>query len=409
MTSHGKPWILRPELRRWQRTAVDAWLASDGRGIAKVVTGAGKTVFAQQCMLEHLRRTEDPRFVIVVPTLALVDQWFVSLREDLGVEENQVAIFAGGKRPAARLVNLMSLNTARSAGPRVASERAMLIADECHRAATPKNAQALSGPYAATLGLSATPEREYDEGLADVLIPRIGPVFYEYDYNAAARDGVIAPFDLVNVQVELRPREQQRYDALTKQAARLAQALKKGDDVRERLRRILINRAAVSATAAMRIPVAISLAETNRPSKTLIFHERVAAATELATILAKRGARATLYHSALDPVVRRDNLRLYRRGAFDVLVTCRALDEGVNVPETTIAIIASATASNRQRIQRLGRVLRPAPGKRSAIIYTLFATEPEAKRLRLEEEALVGARSVKWMESTVRPRAESPS
>ena len=103
-----------------------------------------------------------------------------------------------------------------------------------------------------------------------------------------------------------------------------------------------------------------------------------------------------LYHSQIAPAVRRDNLRLFRRGIFDCLISCRALDEGMNVPETTVAVIASSTASHRQRIQRLGRVLRPARGKEKAVIYTLFATEQERTRLSKEAARLEGVAQVVW-------------
>ena len=68
----------------------------------------------------------------------------------------------------------------------------------------------------------------------------------------------------------------------------------------------------------------------------------------------------------------------------------------MNVPETSIAIIASATASARQRIQRMGRVLRPAKGKERATIYTIYATPNEEQRLARESRDLVEARSVSW-------------
>jgi superfamily II DNA or RNA helicase len=80
-----------------------------------------------------------------------------------------------------------------------------------------------------------------------------------------------------------------------------------------------------------------------------------------------------------------------------VLVTCRALDEGFNVPETEIGIIAASTATRRQRIQRLGRVVRPAKGKHRATIYTLVATAPEIARLKQEEQDLEGVADVKWI------------
>ena len=89
-------------------------------------------------------------------------------------------------------------------------------------------------------------------------------------------------------------------------------------------------------------------------------------------------------------------LSQFRKGELDVLVTCRALDEGFNVPETELGIIAASTATLRQRIQRLGRIVRPAKGKVGAVVYTLVATGPEIQRLEEEEERLEGVATVTW-------------
>ena len=104
-----------------------------------------------------------------------------------------------------------------------------------------------------------------------------------------------------------------------------------------------------------------------------------------------------LDHSRMVEPLRRSNLRLFRRGGTDALVTCRALDEGFNVPEARVAIIASATASPRQRIQRLGRILRPAPGKDRASVYTLYATDTEEARLAVEAGNITEVSTVTWM------------
>jgi superfamily II DNA or RNA helicase len=103
-----------------------------------------------------------------------------------------------------------------------------------------------------------------------------------------------------------------------------------------------------------------------------------------------------VYHSKLKLRQRAEILSAYRQGEIDVLVTCRALDEGFNVPETEIGIIAASTATRRQRIQRLGRVLRPVKGKGSATIFSLVATDPEIKRLREEEAELEDVAKVTW-------------
>ena len=147
----------------------------------------------------------------------------------------------------------------------------------------------------------------------------------------------------------------------------------------------------------MRLPVAAHIVGMHRGERILVFHERIGKAEQLASILRARGAACAVYHSGIGPALRRDNLRLYRGGLVDVLITCRALDEGIDVPATTVAIVVSSTASTRQRIQRLGRALRAAPGKELASVYTLYATEPEEKRLATEASRLHGVAQTTWL------------
>lgn len=396
-------WRLAQRPRRWQTEALGEWQSHDRRGIARVVTGAGKTIFAELCMLDFVEEEPAGRIVVVVPTLALLDQWLIDLQEDLGVPADQIATYSGEGRPEQpAAINLLVLNTARDEAPKLATGAAtLLIVDECHRAASPENAKALVGDHRATLGLSATPERDYDEGLTEILNPSLGAIFYDYDYGRARRDGVITEYVLVNVAVPLLPAEQARYDALSKKVGAAVRALKSGDGDENRLKIALRRRAAVSARAAKRVPVAAWIAEQHRGRRTVIFHEEIASAERIYRLLIERGHNATIYHSKIPPHVRRDNLRLFRRGAFQVLVSCRALDEGVNVPETEVGIIASSTASSRQRIQRLGRVLRPARGKSHATVYTLYATGIEERRLRDEADRLESASEVRWQKARV--------
>lgn len=340
----------------------------------------------------------DGRYLIVVPTTALLDQWYVSLREDLLVPEENIACFSGEDKPSKpREVNLIVLNTARSIAPKIAGQGpTFLIVDECHRAGSPINALALGGQHSATLGLSATPQREYDDGFQTRVAAVLGPIIYEYDYTEAYQDGVITPFDLTNVRIKLLTDEQNKYDKLTKRLAIEARRAEGNPEVKARIIRLLQLRAAVSATATMRIPIAAKIAEANLGKRTILFHERVDAANKLLHVLSERKRSVTIYHSGVGPTVRRDNLRLYRRGVFDILICCRALDEGVNVPETSVAIVASSTASFRQRVQRLGRVLRPAPGKTTATIFTLYATDQEERRLVDEAKRLEGIGAITW-------------
>jgi superfamily II DNA or RNA helicase len=383
--------------RAWQREAVEAW-APTMRGMAQVVTGGGKTIFAFLCIERFLEEFPEGRVVIVVPTVALLDQWGVAVQEDFGAIDGNVAFYSGSERSESpAVINLCVINTARTWTERLSSQSdTMLIVDECHRAGTPVNSLALRGRFRAALGLSATPFREYDDGFEEYLVPVLGPVIFQYGYRQAHRDGILSDFELVNVEVPLSQTEADNYAKLTKRIGRLSSGVAAGAVSEDQLARVLQLRAGVVSQAHARIPAAVRLIERHGAERAILFHERITSADAILGLLRRRGHSATIYHSHVGESVRRDNLRLFRRGVFDVLVTCRALDEGLNVPDVSIGVIASATASSRQRIQRLGRLLRPAHGKTRAMIYTLFASVPEKERLAREAREMAEIAAVHW-------------
>ena len=349
-------------------------------------------------MASALRARVAENVVVLVPTTALLDQWYVALQEEMGVRESEIGLWSGGRRPNGRKsVNVMVLNTARSE-IQAASEpqKTLLVVDECHRISSPINSTILTYEFAATLGMSATPDSDTGDRLSRVLEPRLGPLVFRYSLDQAYEDGVLARFDLVNVKVDLLNEEMANYERWTRRIHAYVRKHPNFDRGDATLRSLLQKRAVVSARARLRIPVATRIADENRGARTLIFHEyKSDAETILAQVLA-RGHSATLYHSGVTAAMRRDNLRLFRRGQFDILVTCRALDEGINIPEVQVAIISSATASARQRVQRLGRVLRPAPRKSHALVYSIYATGPEESRLQAEALRLKSANSITW-------------
>lgn len=342
----------------------------------------------------------------MVPTITLLDQWYLGIVDDLGVPANEIACFSGEeKSPIFKQVNLLVINTARTKLKELEKKnRCFLIVDECHRAGSPINSQVLNGQYAATLGLSATPKREYDAGLQRYLIPQLGDVIYNYNYTDALTDEVIVPFDLKNVEMDLLPHEQRDYNELTRKLLTLIKKAESDSEemYKKSIERLLIKRSRISSSALGRVPLSVKLVEGHKSESIIVFHESIEGANAIHELLNKRGQTSVLYHSKIGVDIRRDNLRLFRIGVFSVLVTCKALDEGMNVPRTSVAIIASSTASTRQRIQRLGRVLRPAHGKDRACIYTLYATKREKQRLLKEYQEFAGNVSVEWVKSDLK-------
>jgi len=395
-------WKLKYEPRKWQFIALEKW-KENFRGIISVVTGGGKTVFAFLSIKEFTKSFPDKKIVIVVPTITLLDQWYISFQDEFGVSKNEISIFSGESRAKKfNRINIVVINTARKVLPPIQNKGDyFLIVDECHRAGSPLNGAAIKGNYAATLGLSATPERDYDDGFQKFMLPNLGNIIYCYDYKDALQDKVICQYELVNVKIDLLEHEQEKYNQVTRRISILKSKNDITDPViREKLNMLLIQRARISSNALMRMPVTSKIAEENKSERIIIFHESIEGATLIYNTLKKRNQNATIYHSRIGSNLRRDNLRLYRNGSFSILVTCKALDEGMNAPETTVAIIASSTASSRQRIQRLGRVLRPAKKKTKANIYTLYATDAEKERLVEEYHNLSDDIKVSWLKSS---------
>lgn len=377
------------EPRGWQVDALKRWEDAGHRGIVSVVTGGGKTVFALSC----IDKLKPMATLIVVPTSALLDQWWEETANyfDLGLDE--IHIITGNRSLRLGTINLAVLNTAARLPARIRQHSCFLIVDECHKAASTHFREVLSIQTMASLGLSATPERPYDEGLTDVLIPSLGNVIFEYDYSAALRDGVIVPFSLHNVVFDLEQDRQRDYDKVTRAIAR--SIVKTGADSPETVA-LFLKRSRILNLSLNRVRLALRLVAKNRGKRTLVFHEDIEACDLIHDVLKQNGVSSGVYHSKLAVRARTEVLDGYRKGKIDVLVTCRALDEGFNVPETQVGIIAASTATRRQRIQRLGRVVRPARDKDIAAIYTLVATGPEIARLKEEEEKLEGVATVTW-------------
>lgn len=382
-------------LRDWQIEALQKWEISHCRGMIEVVTGGGKTRFALAAAYKWLTSNPlDSSVVVIVPTTALQDQWYVNLVSDLGVSPSEICLWPEKKDPSRRF-HVMVVNTARNRMAEIAKahKSILLIADECHRYASEENAKALRVPTSASLGLTATAEREFDDGLERILIPNLGPIIYRYTLAQARQDGVVSSFTLSNVRVNFSEEEQTRYDKATKS---LGIALAQGDE--ERAKQIAMRRSSISKNAISRVTTTIGLMEKLRGKKVIIFHEDIAMANLISSLLKDKHHRVAAFHSKIGKDMRRDNLRMFKVGQLDVLVCCRALDEGIDVPEAECAVLVASTSSHRQRVQRLGRVLRTHEEKEFAQIFTVYVTDQEEAKLLKETSDLSEVASVRWME-----------
>ena len=403
-------------LYRWQENCLNAWESSGFRGIVQAVTGSGKTVFALKAIDLLRDRFPDLRVKVVVPTVALAQQWKTALRHRAPSEPLRPGFFGGGVRDDPdKPVMLYVVNSARSSlAAHIRRDFALrrhvlLICDECHHNQAPQNRRIFDflspdfepGELYCSLGLSATP---FDTEDASVLTRALGGVIFQYGFDAAAKEGVVSPFAVCEVAASFLPHELDAYarlsDRLRVLTAKLlsehpqlrrmesaqflrcvgAIARQSGMDSEEPAAAFLLaayQRKEISSLARTRIQCGLALLDRLRPAdRVLIFCERIEQAEDMADAVRRRfGNVCGIYHSRMTKEARARNLREYRNGQTRILVSCRSLDEGLDVPDANIAIVLSSTGAKRQRIQRLGRIIRSSPEKEDACLYYLYIRE----------------------------------
>ena len=370
------------KLREWQENAFPLWWAKK-RGIIKVVTGGGKTVFAIHCLKKYLEEEPNKSILIVVPSIALLDQWYEGI--SLNFKSKDIALNGGGEQITdLSKVCITTIDSLKNIISKVDQDNTLLIVDECHKIGTEKRGEMLTGNWHATLGLSATPERDYDDNFYIIIKKILGDIIFDYDYIDAREDEVIVNFKLLYAYAEMTEAENDKYKDFTKKIQRRAATIGGNNMNDYPLKMLIFNRARMVKNSKNRIPFGVELLQKHKRDSWIVFTENKKQAKEFNKIINKKGYKSAIYNTDLDNAEREENLNNFKSGNLNVLVSCTALDEGFDMPEADGAMILSASSSKRQRIQRMGRVLRITANKENALIVTVYSSNTEYVKLKEE-------------------------
>ena len=370
------------KLREWQENAFPLWWAKK-RGIMKVVTGGGKTVFAIHCLKKYLEEEPDKTILIVVPSIALLDQWYEGI--SLNFDSKDIALNGGGEQiEHISKVCITTIDSLKNIINKIDPENTLLIVDECHKIGTEKRGEMLTGNWHATLGLSATPERDYDDNFYIIIKKILGDIIFDYDYIDAREDEVIVNFKLLYAYAEMTKDEEEKYKKFTKSIQRRAATIGGNNMNDYPLKMLIFNRARMVKNSKNRIPFGVELLQKHKRESWIVFTENKKQAKEFNKIINTKGYKSAIYNTDLDNAEREENLNNFKSGNLNVLVSCTALDEGFDMPEADGAMILSASSSKRQRIQRMGRVLRITANKENALIVTVYSSNTEYIKLKEE-------------------------
>lgn len=391
-------------LRDYQKQAIINWMKNQGRGTLKMATGSGKTITALAIATELYRYINLEILLVICPYRHLVLQWekeakkfnlapllaFQSVHNwhsDLSQQLYQIH---------QKSQNFLTIITTNSTfiSDRFQSQlpfftpKTLIVGDEAHNLGSPRFVSCLPQNIPLRLALSATPERHFDDDGTDLLIDYFGEVLKpEFTLAKALKKEALVKYNYYPILVELTQYEALKYAKLTK---RIAWILSENNNLEDnpQLKLLLLQRSRLVATAENKLVALKELMENRRDMKATIFYcgdghthnneKQLAAVTR---ILGKELNYRINTYTAETPVEEREIMKQQLiTGELQGIVAIHCLDEGVDIPMITNAVILASSSNPRQFIQRRGRILRPYQGKKEANLFDMIVIPPVLER-----------------------------
>lgn len=375
------------EPHEYQTEALTAWDHAGQCGSIVLPTGAGKTFVAIHAIARVKRSA-----AIVAPTIDLLHQWYARLVNAFGCE---IGVYYGGEKNVLPL----TVTTYHSAGDLMAdygNSFKLIIFDEVHHLPAPSWGEAaLMAPSPLRLGLTATYPEPHEQSNGRWRVDElIGPIVYTQRMEDLVGQQ-LANYRTQRLRIDLSPDERARYDndyAIYTgfvHARRLRQRhgagwlleLMRLSSFDTEARRALLARQRLHrllAHAEGKFTLLEALLREHATERILIFTEHNATAYEIAC----RYLIPVITHET-GAAERKAILDKFQSGHYRAIATSRVLNEGVDVPESKVAIVLGGTSGAREYIQRLGRVLRKVENK-EAVLFEVIArkTVEEGKAQR---------------------------
>ena len=364
--------------RPYQAEALAAWEKQQSRGVVVLPTGAGKSQLGVMAIDKKRRST-----LVVAPTLDLVRQWYDLLRTAFHMP---VGVIGGGEHRVEALT-VTTYDSAYIHMENIGARFGLVIFDECHH--LPSESYALAARQCIApfrLGLTATPERT--DGKDAMLDSLIGTLAYRREIvDMSGR--YLAEYETERVAIELTPEEREEYDA--QRAIYLGfvrgQGIRMGSpegwsefimrasrsDAGRKAMRAYRRQRELALAAPNKLDYVEHLLHEHRHDRAIVFTDDNATAYRIS----RRLLIPAITHQT-KVTERSEILARLNDGTYGAVVTSKVLNEGVDVPAASVAIVVSGSGSVREHVQRLGRILRQQEGKRATLYELVTAGTGEA-------------------------------
>ncbi len=363
-----------PAISLWphQQDAMDAFLEAR-HGVLEMATGTGKTRTALAILSQLVGKGDIGTAVICMDGTDLLDQWAEDLRQWLAnqgrgwllyrqYEENrELPEYGLDPHNALLLVSRGQLGRLSRHLAKVSKETALIIHDEVHGLGAPALVESLAGFHASfawRLGLSATPERAYDDAGNQFIEEAIGPTIYAFPLEEAIRRGVLTEFDYEPLPYDLTDEDRRR---LKQVYSRQAGRAREGRPMSQQ--EMWTELARVYKTAEQK-PLIFANRLAEDPSiinRCIIFVETREYAVPILETIDAYTHRYRTYYAEDD----RNHLVSFAKGEIDCLITCHRISQGIDIQSLNAVVLFASARSRLETIQRIGRCLRTDPMNRT--------------------------------------------
>jgi superfamily II DNA or RNA helicase len=399
-----------------QITALRNWFNAERRGIFEHATGSGKTFTGLCAIRDALERREIP--LILVPSKLLLRQWHSEIKQSFRDINPSILLCGDGqtKWRSKRLLGVWSSLSNKkkiilSMMPTAASEpfrkmirqgeHLFILGDEVHRLGSTEHLKILEIDSGARLGLSATPRRAGDLVGTSAIINYFGdiipPPFLMKD---AIKAKVLAPYMYYTHTVQLNDNEQEQWDKFSGKIKKLyAQyKTKSSEKLKDRITRLLILRSKIAKSANEKIQTAGEVIEKNytKGQRWIVYCDSQNQIHDVMREITRRGIQSTEYHSEM--IGDREQTLKHFEMMGGIVVSIRCLDEGVDIPSVTHALILASSRNPREFIQRRGRVLRKAKRKALAYIHDVMVIPREFEDVENADVSILRGELVRGIE-----------
>lgn len=374
--------------RSYQLEAMKAFKDNNWNGIFEMATGTGKTITSLLITREYKKEKGRMFLIILVPFTHLVDQWIDNcnllgykkiikcygnksswmtklesrVRDfNIGISELEVAITTYKSASSIEFNDIIS---------RI-KRNGFIIGDECHYFGIRSLMNNKFGNIEARLGLSATPDRWWDEVGTDNLRGYFGKTVYEYGMSEAIRNGILTEYEYNPVICGLYEDEILEYEKITRRIQKLVLKENKIYEDKKSIEELNRKRSLILSKAKDKLEKLIDLLkkEDIKELEHTLIYCAPGDIDKITKIVADLGIRVYRFDSRVENSERTKILKRFDEGDIQVLVAIKCLDEGVDIPSTRKAFFLASTSNPREFVQRRGRILRKAKGKNLAVIY----------------------------------------